>query len=338
MRFSGDEIPSDDNIIESKIKIGQIDDEIIKIHVWNTSGQEDLFIIKPEYYDRAMGVLLLYDITNRQSFINVRKWLKNIEEYGPKNVIKILIGTRCHLSEKRKIAVNQAQELAEECGILFIEASAEKNINVKKAFSTITREILSRMNMAEEKESDESQNRSQGVLSKVYKGWYGAKQREESKRFEHLEEHQIKWKNNKAYQFKLILVGESKTGKSTIAPTMKYSVSLQDCAVEFGIYDKYDGDMYDEAAAAIVVYDITSSESFDTAKIWIKELQRKCRNGIVIALVGNKIDKEQDRKVTTADAKQYANDNFQYFMEISAKTGTNVEELFRLIAQKVSKV
>ena len=111
---------------------------------------------------------------------------------------------------------------------------------------------------------------------------------------------------------------------------MKYSASLQDCAFEFEIYDGYDQERSDEAAAASVVLDITSSESFDKARIWIKELQIKCRHGIVIALAGNKMDMKLGLRVTTADG------NSPYFVEISVKT--IVEGLHGLIAERAPKL
>merc|ERR1712154_677710 len=80
---------------------------------------------------------------------------------------------------------------------------------------------------------------------------------------------------------------------------------------------------YRGAAAAIVVYDITSQESFHRAKSWVKELQRQGSPDVVIALAGNKIDREEEREVAAADAKQYADDNSLYFIETSAKTNVN---------------
>ena len=95
---------------------------------------------------------------------------------------------------------------------------------------------------------------------------------------------------------------------------------------------------YRGAAAAIVVYDITSQESFHRAKSWVKELQRQGSPDVVIALAGNKIDREEEREVQAADAKQYADDNSLYFIETSAKTNVNVRELFLAIARQLPKV
>jgi small GTP-binding protein len=94
---------------------------------------------------------------------------------------------------------------------------------------------------------------------------------------------------------------------------------------------------YRGAQAAIVVYDITSAESFERAKSWINELQRQGNPNIVIALAGNKVDLEDRRKVSTEETQAYADENGILFMETSAKTAVHVNDLFVAIAKKLPK-
>jgi small GTP-binding protein len=94
---------------------------------------------------------------------------------------------------------------------------------------------------------------------------------------------------------------------------------------------------YRGAQAAIVVYDITNAESFERAKNWVKELQRQGNPNIVIALSGNKVDLEDRRKITSEEAQAYSDENGILFMETSAKTAINVNELFVAIAKKLPK-
>lgn len=134
--------------------------------------------------------------------------------------------------------------------------------------------------------------------------------------------------------------------ESTIgAAFLTQTVPVQDCTVKFEIWDTAGQERYHSlapmyyrgAAAAIVVYDITSQESFHRAKSWVKELQRQGSPDVVIALAGNKIDRDEEREVGAADAKQYADDNSLYFIETSAKTNVNVRELFLAIARQLPK-
>lgn len=94
---------------------------------------------------------------------------------------------------------------------------------------------------------------------------------------------------------------------------------------------------YRGAQAAIVVYDITNADTFSRAKVWVKELQRQAAPNIVIALAGNKADLAAKRQVETTEAQTYADENGLIFMETSAKTAVNVNDIFMAIARKLPK-
>jgi len=134
---------------------------------------------------------------------------------------------------------------------------------------------------------------------------------------------------------------ESTIGAAFLTPT----VAVNDFVVKFGIWDTAGQERYHSlapmyyrgAASAIVVYDITNRQSFVRAKSWVKELQRQGNPNIVIALAGNKLDLQDQRKVEVDEAKSYADDNGIMFMETSAKTNHNVTELFKAIARKLPK-
>ncbi|XP_069490572.1 ras-related protein Rab-5C [Ambystoma mexicanum] len=168
---------------------------------------------------------------------------------------------------------------------------------------------------------------------------------------------------SKICQFKLVLLGESAVGKSSLvlrfvkgqfheyqestigAAFLTQTVCLDDTTVKFEIWDTAGQERYHSLApmyyrgaqAAIVVYDITNTDTFTRAKNWVKELQRQASPNIVIALSGNKADLANKRAVDFQEAQSYADDNSLLFMETSAKTAMNVNEIFMAIAKKLPK-
>jgi Ras-related protein Rab-8A len=97
------------------------------------------------YYRGAMGILLVYDVTDERSFSNIRNWFSNIEQHASEGVNKILIGNKCDMPDKKVISKDQGQALADEFGIKFLETSAKSNIGVEEAFFSIARDIKKRM-------------------------------------------------------------------------------------------------------------------------------------------------------------------------------------------------
>ena len=129
--------------VDFKIKTFEIDSKKIKMQIWDTAGQERFKNIIASYYRGAHGILLLYDVTDKASFKNLSNWLIEIEKNASKNVLRLLIGNKCDLEEKRVISFNQGKEFADTYGLKFIETSAKKNLNVNEAFETLGRELMS---------------------------------------------------------------------------------------------------------------------------------------------------------------------------------------------------
>jgi Ras-related protein Rab-8A len=131
--------------IDFKIRTIELDGKRIKLQIWDTAGQERFRTITTAYYRGAMGILLVYDVTDERSFNNIRNWFSNIEQHASEGVNKILIGNKCDWVEKKLIAKEQGQALADEFGINFLETSAKANINVEEAFFTLARDIKKRL-------------------------------------------------------------------------------------------------------------------------------------------------------------------------------------------------
>ncbi|XP_059001715.1 ras-related protein Rab-13 isoform X7 [Mustela lutreola] len=108
----------------------------------DTAGQERFKTITTAYYRGAMGIILVYDITDEKSFENIQNWMKSIKENASAGVERLLLGNKCDMEAKRKVQKERAVKLAREHGIRFFETSAKSSTNVDEAFSSLARDIL----------------------------------------------------------------------------------------------------------------------------------------------------------------------------------------------------
>lgn len=131
--------------IDFKIRTIELDGKRIKLQIWDTAGQERFRTITTAYYRGAMGIMLVYDITNEKSFDNIRNWIRNIEEHASADVEKMILGNKCDVNDKRQVSKERGEKLALDYGIKFMETSAKANINVENAFFTLARDIKAKM-------------------------------------------------------------------------------------------------------------------------------------------------------------------------------------------------
>jgi Ras-related protein Rab-1A len=89
----------------------------------------------------AHGIIIVYDVTDRDSFDNVRQWMHEIERFANAGVCKILVGNKCDMEESRKVSYEEGMELAKHFEIPFLETSAKNSINVDNSFITMSKEI-----------------------------------------------------------------------------------------------------------------------------------------------------------------------------------------------------
>ena len=115
------------------------------MQVWDTAGQERFRTITSSYYRGAHGIIVVYDVTDLESYNNVKQWLHEIDRYAFENVNKLLIGNKSDLQGKRAVETKDAAAFADSLGIEFVETSAKNAVNVEKAFMMIAAQVKTRM-------------------------------------------------------------------------------------------------------------------------------------------------------------------------------------------------
>ncbi|XP_065062060.1 ras-related protein Rab-10-like [Rhopilema esculentum] len=128
--------------IDFKIKTVEVDGKKVKLQIWDTAGQERFHTITTSYYRGAMGIMLVYEITDEKSFDNIAKWLRNIDEHASEGVERMILGNKCDMENKRMVSKTRGENIAREHNIKFFETSAKDNINVEHAFMELTQDIL----------------------------------------------------------------------------------------------------------------------------------------------------------------------------------------------------
>ena len=128
--------------VEFGAKTININGKNIKIQIWDTAGQEAFQAITRTYYKGAIGALLVYDITRRETFNHVTKWLDDVRTNSSKNVTIILIGNKKDLEDKRQVSYEEGEAFAKENGLMFLETSAKTAYNVVESFNLSAQCIL----------------------------------------------------------------------------------------------------------------------------------------------------------------------------------------------------
>lgn len=131
--------------IDFKIRTIELDGKKIKLQIWDTAGQERFHTITTAYYRGALGIMLVYDVTNENTFQNISKWMRRIEDHANEDVDRILVANKCDLESARLITRESGELLARNYGIQHVETSALSSENVEQAFILLTEQILNRV-------------------------------------------------------------------------------------------------------------------------------------------------------------------------------------------------
>ncbi|KAH1115168.1 hypothetical protein J1N35_008546 [Gossypium stocksii] len=148
----------------------QVEGKTVKAQIWDTAGQERYRAITSAYYRGAVGALLVYDITKRQTFDNVQRWLRELRDHADSNIVIMMAGNKSDLTHLRAVSEEDGQALAEREGLSFLETSALEATNIETAFQTVLNEIyhiISKKALAAQEAAASTSVPSQGTTINV---------------------------------------------------------------------------------------------------------------------------------------------------------------------------
>ncbi|CAF2067239.1 ras-related protein RABA4b [Brassica napus] len=160
-RFARDEFSLDSKAtigVEFQTRTLTIEEKSVKAQIWDTAGQERYRAVTSAYYRGAVGAMLVYDITKRETFDHIPRWLEELRAHADKNIVIILIGNKSDLEDQRAIPTEDAKEFAEKEGLFFLETSALNATNVENSFNTLMTEIFNTVNKKSLSSVGESNN------------------------------------------------------------------------------------------------------------------------------------------------------------------------------------
>ena len=130
--------------VDFKLKNIEIDNKKIKLQIWDTAGQERFRTITTSYYKGAHAIVIVFDITDRDSFDHVKIWMQDIDKFAKQGVMRILVGNKCDLEHQRAVTKEEGNEMALKYGIKYIETSAKDTVNIEELFVDTTKNLMNK--------------------------------------------------------------------------------------------------------------------------------------------------------------------------------------------------
>ncbi|KAI4364242.1 hypothetical protein MLD38_020361 [Melastoma candidum] len=146
--------------VDFKIKLLKVGGKRLKLTIWDTAGQEKFRTLTSSYYRNVQGIILVYDVTNRESFTNLGDiWAKEVELYSTNhNYVKMLVGNKVDKDSERVVTMKEGMVLADETGCLFHECSAKTRDNIEKCFEELVLKIMEDPDLLDEGSSAMKRN------------------------------------------------------------------------------------------------------------------------------------------------------------------------------------
>lgn len=128
--------------VDFKIKTVFVNNRVIKLQIWDTAGLERFRTITNAYYRNVDGIIVVCDLTNYNSFVNVDKWIREVKMYGTSSKFNILIGNKCDYVARRQVSHDELTQMSEALNVPFLEVSAKSGHKVHEMFYDVAEEIL----------------------------------------------------------------------------------------------------------------------------------------------------------------------------------------------------
>ena len=130
--------------VDFKLKNIEIDNKKIKLQIWDTAGQERFRTITTSYYKGAHAIVIVFDLTDKDSFEHVKIWMQDIDKFAKQGVTRILVGNKCDLEHQRAVTKEQGNEMALKYGIKYVETSAKDTINIEELFVDTAKNLMAK--------------------------------------------------------------------------------------------------------------------------------------------------------------------------------------------------
>lgn len=330
--------------VDCTSRILEVDGTLVRLHLWDTSGQQAFLWTAKKHLQQADGVVFTYDVTDQEGFSELTGWLEQVNRcVKARNLPKVLVGTKLDLKHKQAVTASQAKEFGIPEGMQHVEVSAKAGKNINVPFYMMAKEVLRwRRVGCGVKLGEPSTIQLYGEPSVIE---VAEKVEEDSPEYTNL--------------FKILLMGGTRVGKTSAryrfcreyytseyhaTSGLEYStrtVRIDGDLVKLQIWDIGGDSVYDAtrknyyrgANGFIVMYDVTSPKSFKSAEMLVKELDMYEQSDSPKIIVGNKNDIESSKnRVDIDEAKAWADGWRLPLIQASNRTGANVDSAFLKLA------